>query len=114
MNVKLNEVQHLRVQHIGLRIRNKIMSWGNKVQKVNEEKYLGVTVSSNFKVSNQCIEAAKKGSHILGLRKITITSREKEVILRVYKSLVRPVAVHSWKLEYCVQTGMETSLGQRY
>jgi len=56
-----------------------------------------VIVSRNFKVSKQCIKAAKKVNQILGLIKRTITCTSKEIILRLYKSLVRP------HLEYCIQ-----------
>ena len=70
---------------------------GKKLEKVNEEIDSRVIVRSNFKVSNQCITAAKRGNQILGLIKRTITSRKGEVILRLYKSLVRP------HLGYCVQ-----------
>src|SRR6218665_2688606 len=49
------------------------------------------------KPSRQCVEAAKRANIILGMIKRTIVSREQDVILRLYKSLVR---LH---LEYCVQ-----------
>ena len=63
-----------------------------------EEKYLGVIVSRNLKVSKQCIKAVKKGDQILGLIKRTITCTRKEIISRLNKSLV-------WSLlEYCTQT----------
>jgi len=63
-----------------------------------EEKDLGVIkICWNFRVSKQCIQAAKKGNLILGLIKKTITCKRKEIILRLYKSLVSP------HLEYCIQ-----------
>ena len=46
---------------------------GNKLEKVSEEKDLGVMISRNFKVSKQCIKVAKKGNQILGLIKRSIT-----------------------------------------
>ena len=61
------------------------------------ERDLGMIVGSNFKVSKQCIKAARKGNQILGLINRTITCKKKEIILRLYKSLVRP------HLEYCIQ-----------
>ena len=67
------------------------------VSEVSEEKDLGVIISRNFKVSKQCIKATKKGNQILGLIKRTFTCRKKEVVIRLYQSLVRP------HLEYCIQ-----------
>ena len=51
----------------------------------------------SLKPSRQCAEAAKKGNRILRLMKRTIVSRDMEIIMRLYKTLVRP------HLEYCVQ-----------
>src|SRR6218665_1667917 len=64
---------------------------------MNEERDLGVIMHSSAKPSRQCVEAAKRANRILGMIKRTIVSREQDVVLRLYKSLVRP------HLEYCVQ-----------
>ena len=48
-------------------------------------------------MGNQCCKAAKKGNKILGMIARTFVSRSKKVMLRLYKSLVRP------NLEYCIQ-----------
>ena len=69
----------------------------NQLEKVKEETDLGVTICSNLKVGKQCRKAAYKGNQILGLINRTITCKKKMVILRLYKSLVRP------HLEYCIQ-----------
>ena len=45
---------------------------GEKLEKVIGEKDLGVMISSNLKVSEQCIKAAKKENQILGLIKRTM------------------------------------------
>ena len=50
-----------------------------------------------FKVGNQCLKAAKKGNKTLGMIKRTFACRSKNIMVKLYKSLVRP------KLEYCVQ-----------
>ena len=41
-----------------------------------EEKYLGITISANMKVSEQCDIAASKSNQILGLIRRNITSKE--------------------------------------
>ena len=87
-----------KVMHVGANnLQEEYFMDGKQLEKISEEKDLGVIVSSNFKVSNQCIKAAKKGNQILGLIRRTITCRSKEIIVRLYKSLVRP------HLEYCIQ-----------
>ena len=71
---------------------------GNKVlEECNEEKDLGVVISRNGKVEKQCAEAAKKGFKVLGMIARTFVTRKRNVILQLYKSLVRPL------LDYCVQ-----------
>ena len=62
-----------------------------------KEKYLGVTMNANMKVSEQCRIAASKGNHVLGMIRINITYKEKSLIVPLYKAIVRP------HLEYCIQ-----------
>ena len=69
---------------------------GVRLERVEEEKDLGVLVQEDLKVSNQCVKAVKAANCVLGM--ISRTFRYKtEVIVPLYKSLVRP------HLEYCVQ-----------
>ena len=70
---------------------------GTILRETEEERDLGVIVNNSTKPSRQCAEAAKKANKVLGMIKRTIVSREKEIMLELYKSLVRP------NLEYCVQ-----------
>ena len=87
-----------KVMHIGAHnLKEEYFMEGNKLEKISEEKDLEVMISRIFKVSKQCIKAAKKGNQILGLIKRTIICTKKEVVIRLYKSLVRP------HLEYCIQ-----------
>ena len=62
------------------------------------ERDLGVIIDYNAKPSSQCLAAAKKANRTLGMIKRNIKYKSKDVILRLYKSLVRP------QLEYCVQS----------
>ena len=61
--------------------------------RTTQEKDLGVTFSTDMKVSEQCGIAASKGNQILGL----IMYKEKQLIVPLYKATVRP------HLEYCIQ-----------
>ena len=56
-----------------------------------------MTISADWKVSEQCGIAARKGNQLLGMIKRNITYREKNLIIPLYKSIVRP------HLEYCIQ-----------
>ena len=67
-----------------------------QLEAVCQEKDLGITISNDLKVSQQCQQAYNKASKILGLINRTIEYRDTGILLRLYKSLVRP------HLEYCV------------
>ena len=60
-----------------------------------EEKDLGVIFSEDLKPTRQCQQAHSKASKVLGMIGRTITYKNREVLLGLYKSLVRP------HLEYC-------------
>lgn len=67
------------------------------LETVKVERDLGVLISDDLKVSQQCAKAVKTSNRVLGMIKRTFNSRKSEVIIPLYKSLVRP------HLEYCVQ-----------
>ena len=70
---------------------------GNAVLGRNtQEKDLGVTFNADMKVSEQCGIAASKGN--LELIRRTISYKEKQLIVPLYKAIVRP------HLEYCIKT----------
>ena len=50
-----------------------------------------------MKVSEQCGIAAANGNQILGLIRRNLVYKEKELIILLYKTIVRP------RLEYCIQ-----------
>ena len=52
-----------------------------------KEKDLGVTISADMKVSEQCGIAASKGNQILGLIRRNITYKGKKLIIPLYKEL---------------------------
>ena len=61
------------------------------------EQYLGVTISADMKVSEQCGIAASKGNQILGVIRRNITYKGKKLIIPLYKAIFRS------HLEYCIQ-----------
>ena len=54
-------------------------------------------MDSSGKSTEQCIMAVKKANAVLGMIKRNINFKSKDVIVKLYKALVRP------KLEYCIQ-----------
>ena len=84
--------------HIGHRNLNVNYKMGDTVLGTTvKEKDLGVTISADMKVSEQCGIAASKGNQILGLIRRNITYKGKKLIIPLYKAIVRP------HLEYCIQ-----------
>ena len=70
---------------------------GTILSKTVKEKDLGVTMNANMKLSEQCRIAASKGNQVLGMIRWNITYKEKNLIIPLYKAIVRP------HLEYCIQ-----------
>ena len=87
------------VMHMGKRNQELSYEIGGKVLKLSEEERdLGVIMHCrSAKPSRQCAEASKKANSTVGPIRRTIVTRDKDTILRLYKSLVRP------QLEYCIQ-----------
>ena len=65
--------------------------------RTTQEKDLGVTLSADMKVSEQCGIAASKGNQIIRLIRRNIMYKKKQLIVPLYKAVVRP------HLEYCIQ-----------
>ena len=94
----LFNAEKCKVMHFGA--GNKLFSYdlGGGCLAVSEgERDLGVNVSIDLKVSKQCMKAAATANCVLGMISRTISSRSKDIIVNLYKSLVRP------HLEYCIQ-----------
>ena len=91
-------VEKCAVMHIGKKNpRLPYSMGGNVIQTIQEGKDLGVLISQDMKLARQCILAAGKANKMLGIIKRTVISRDKKMIISLYKALVRP------HLEYCVQ-----------
>ncbi len=70
---------------------------GDDLNSVHSVKDLGVTVTSNFKFFQQCNESVIRANRIMGLIKINYSLKNKDVVLSLNNSFVRP------HLEYAVQ-----------
>ena len=72
---------------------------GTILSKTTKEKYLGVAMNANMKVSEQCRIAACKGNQVLRMIRRNITYKEKILIATLYKAIVRPhleYRIHAW------------------
>ncbi|CAM4707266.1 unnamed protein product [Lepidochelys kempii] len=87
-----------KVMHLGINNKNFSYKLGtHQLEVTEEEKDLGVLVDNRMTMSRQCDMALKKANAVLGCIRRGISSRDKEVLVPLYKALVRP---HP---EYCVQ-----------
>jgi len=86
------------VMHIG-RLNNQYeYKLGDDILKKSvQERDLGIIVDNKLKFSEQCNVAIKNANSTLGLIRRNIKNKNKNIITRLYKGLVRP------KLEFCVQ-----------
>jgi ribonucleases P/MRP protein subunit RPP40 len=98
-NIKmLFDVEKCKVMHIGY--NNSWASYmmnGTVLQDLKEEQDLGVVIRDNSKCAKQCVKVVTKANRTLAMIKRNFSNFSDEVILRLYKSLVRP------QLEYVVQ-----------
>jgi len=82
--------------HIGKKnSRHAYIMNSHKLEQVDSEKDLGVFISDDMKTAKQCGQAYARANKMLGLLKRTIKYRDEDVMLRMYKALVRP------HVEYC-------------
>jgi ribonucleases P/MRP protein subunit RPP40 len=87
-----------KVIHMGRNNKEVVYKMGShEIGKSVQEKDLGIIIDKSGKSSEQCIMAAKKANSILGMIKRNIKFKSKQVIVKLYKALVRP------RLEYCIQ-----------
>ena len=97
--MKFNEGK-CSVMHFGKQNPHYTYTMGSsELKEANEEKDLGILVNKSLKVASQCAAAAKKGNRVLGMIKRNFSFRTKEVIVKLYKSLVRPhldYAMQAW------------------
>ena len=84
--------------HIGLNNNKaKYEMNGKYLEEVTEERDLGVVLQTDLKCSKQCLEAVNTANRVLGMIRRSFSVRDENIILQLYKSLVRP------HLEYSIQ-----------
>ena len=94
----LFSIDKCKTLHIGRENLNELYNMeGRPLEAVHEERDLGIMITKDLKCSKQCLNAAKTANKILAMIKITFTCISEEIILELYKSLVRP------RFEYCIQ-----------
>lgn len=80
-----------KIMHLGRNNPKTVYTMnGVTLAETEEERDLGVVVSSTFKQSVQCETAAKKANQVLGLINRSFHYRTKESLVPLYKCLVRP------------------------
>src|SRR6476661_245239 len=88
-------VDKCSVIHVGHGNKCSTYKLGNADLRSSDcEKDLGVIVDNNMKFSEQCSKSVKSANITLGLIRRTIKNKNKNVVIKLYKALVRP------KLEY--------------
>jgi len=97
-------VDKCKVMHMGRHNRRQTYQLNNRVlESVDDEKDLGVTVTSDLKSSTQCRNAYNKAIKVLGMINRTIKYKDKGILLSLYKALVRPLleyATPAWSPHY--------------
>jgi len=86
------------VTHMGCNKTNfQYMMGTQKLKDIQVERDLGVLVDNKLNFNEQCSKAVKEANSALGMIRRNIKTKSKEIVIPLYKALVRP------KLEYCVQ-----------
>ena len=87
-----------KIMHIGSKNQlHDYLFYDKVLTRSSCEKDLGIYICDDLKVSRQCLEAEKKAMKVLGFIKRTFTHKSENIVITLYKALVRP------HLEYAVQ-----------
>ena len=85
-----------KVMHYGKKNEHYIYHMnGRLLETVNEEKDLGIMISSDLKAETQVAYCVKKANQKLSMIKHTFSYIDEEIFLLLYKVFIRPI------LEYC-------------
>ena len=92
----LFNIEKCKMLRVGRKNKEEKCSMGGIcLDSIEEEK--GVIVNKTFKVSSQCATAENFFYQVLGMITRTFTCRNKVLMMKLYKTLVRP------HLEYSIQ-----------
>ena len=86
----LFNVDKCNVMHFGKHNAHYDYTLNNKsLVEVTEESTLGIIISGDLKVSQQCSQAYSKASKLFGVLNRSTVYKSKDIMLKLYKSLVR-------------------------
>ena len=78
--------------HLGYNNRRKQYQLkGEQISDVSEEKDLGIIITEDLKPKRHIAEIVKRANRILGMVRRTITCKNVQIIMNLYKTLVRPI-----------------------
>ena len=87
----LFNIEKCKIMHIGHNNSHAIYEMdGELLEEVIDERDLGVIMQNDMKCNKQCVKAVKTANRILGMIKRTSNCLLREIVLQLYKSLVRP------------------------
>ena len=90
------QINKCKVMHLGKHnLEDGYAISSHILESTGKEKDLGVMLTDDLKPSYQCVQAYKKANKMLGIINRTISYRNSELLVKLYKSLVRP------HVEYC-------------
>ena len=94
----LFNVDKCKVMHTGYGNQGAVYMMNDKnLQVIEEELDLGIVIQSDLKWAKQCARVVGSANKVLGMIKRTFHNFSKDIIVKLYKSLIRP------RLEYAVQ-----------
>ncbi len=97
-------VAKCKVMHMGaIGVGYEYYMDGRRLEVVEQERDLGILISNSLKVADQCQQAYTKANRMLGLIARVIKHKDMDLMLRLYKSLVRPhleYASAAWSPHY--------------
>jgi hypothetical protein len=85
----LFNVDKCKVMHFGYNNSKRTYEMNGKdLEEISEERDLGVIVQQDLKWNKQCLKSVSTANRILGMIKRSFCYLSKDVVLKLYKSLV--------------------------